>query len=107
MHFIHEIKFLKAFYWANLGKFAFTPEDRISWTERAANDFDLLGIPADTYCNPEPENLHYRGFPADLRLPIAPTQDYTKDVEPNEEQDNSGVASTSIEANKYVTNDMA
>ncbi|CAO3667120.1 unnamed protein product [Rhizopus stolonifer] len=107
MHFIHEIKFLKAFYWANLGKFAFTPEDRISWTERAANDFGLLGIPADTYCNPDPENLHYCGFPADLRLPIAPVQDYTKDTESNEEQDNSGVASTSIEANKYVANDLA
>jgi hypothetical protein len=66
MHFIQEIRFLKAYYWANLGKFAFTPEDRIEWTDRAKKDFDVLGISSDTYCNPDPENLYYRGFPADL-----------------------------------------
>lgn len=66
MHFIQEIRFLKAYYWANLGKFAFTPEDRVEWTERAKKDFDTLGIPADTYCNPDPGNIYYRGFQADL-----------------------------------------
>lgn len=66
MRFIQEIRFLKAYYWANLGKFAFTPEDRIEWTERAIKDFDILGIPADTYCNPDPGNCYYRGFQADL-----------------------------------------
>ncbi|KAI8049370.1 hypothetical protein BDF21DRAFT_404688 [Thamnidium elegans] len=66
MRFIQEIRFLKAYYWANLGKFAFTPEDRIEWTERAIKDFDILGIPADTYCNPDPGNYYYRGFQADL-----------------------------------------
>ncbi|KAI9268753.1 hypothetical protein BY458DRAFT_436773 [Sporodiniella umbellata] len=70
MHFIHEIKFLKAFYWANLGKFAFTAEDRINWTKRASADLDLLGIPADTYCNPDPERLHYRVFPDDLNIQL-------------------------------------
>ncbi|KAI9469638.1 MAG: hypothetical protein EXX96DRAFT_586924 [Benjaminiella poitrasii] len=66
MHFIQEIRFLKAYYWANLGKFAFTPEDRVEWTERAKRDFEWLGIPADTYCNPDPGRLYYRNFPADL-----------------------------------------
>lgn len=66
MHFIQEIRFLKAYYWANLGKFAFTPEDRIDWTERAKADFEHLGIPADTYCNPDPESYYHRGLPADL-----------------------------------------
>jgi hypothetical protein len=69
MHFIQEIRFLKAYYWANLGKFAFTPEDRIEWTERAKKDFDALNIPADTYCNPDPGNIYYRGFQADLCTP--------------------------------------
>lgn len=66
MHFIQEIRFLKAYYWANLGKFAFTPEDRVEWTERAKKDFETLGIPADTYCNPDPGNIYYRGYQADL-----------------------------------------
>lgn len=66
MHFIQEIRFLKAYYWANLGKFAFTPEDRVEWTERAKKDFEMLGIPADTYCNPDPNNIYYRGYQADL-----------------------------------------
>lgn len=66
MQFIQEIRFLKAYYWANLGKFAFTPEDRIEWTKRAIKDFEILGIPADTYCNPDPGNYYYRGFQADL-----------------------------------------
>ncbi|KAI8968057.1 hypothetical protein BDF20DRAFT_898573 [Mycotypha africana] len=66
MHFIQEIKFLKAYYWANLGKLAFAPEDRIEWTERAKKDFEVLGIPHDTYCNPEPVNYYHRGLMADL-----------------------------------------
>lgn len=74
MRFIQEIRFLKAYYWAKLGKFAFTPEDRIEWTERAVKDFDLLGIPADTYCNPDPARLYYRGFPADLCLAGSSTE---------------------------------
>lgn len=69
MHFIQEIKFLKAYYWAQLGKFAFTPEDRIAWTNRAAKDLNLLGIPSDTYCNQDPGNFYYTGFQADLRSP--------------------------------------
>lgn len=68
MHFIQEIRFLKAYYWAHLGKFAFTPVDRIQWTKRAAKDFDILGIPSDTYCNPDPENSYFAGFQADLCL---------------------------------------
>jgi hypothetical protein len=66
MHFIQEIRFLKAYYWANLGKFAFTPEDRAEWTSRSTKDFESLGIPSDTYCNPDPENCYYRGFPSNL-----------------------------------------
>lgn len=101
MHFIHEIKFLKAYYWANLGKFAFTPEDRINWTERATKDLDLLGIPADTYCNPDPENLHYRGFPADFRL-CETSQEESKEDKSKKDQD---VAETSSDANKHVPNE--
>ncbi|KAL0095824.1 hypothetical protein F4703DRAFT_1826999 [Phycomyces blakesleeanus] len=66
MHFIQEIRFLKAFYWANLGKYAFTPADRIDWTDRAKIDFDSLGIPSHVYCNPDPAKLYSRGAPADL-----------------------------------------
>lgn len=67
MHFIQEITFLKAYYWANLGKYAFTPADRIAWTERARTDFDQLEIPSHTYCNPDPVNCYARGEEADLR----------------------------------------
>ncbi|KAI7898063.1 uncharacterized protein BX663DRAFT_526061 [Cokeromyces recurvatus] len=66
MQFIHEIRFLKAYYWANLGKFAFTPEDRVEWTGRAKKDFESLEIPADTYCNPDPDHVYYHGYQADL-----------------------------------------
>ncbi|KAI9271789.1 hypothetical protein BDA99DRAFT_500982 [Phascolomyces articulosus] len=66
MHFIQEIRFLKAYYWANLGKYAFTPSDRIEWTDRARTDLDQLNIPAHIYCNPDPANLYSRGKPADL-----------------------------------------
>ena len=69
MSFIQEIRFLKAYYWANLGKFAFTPEDRVEWTDRSKKDLEILGISADTYCNPSPLNHYYRGFPADLCAP--------------------------------------
>ncbi|KAI8148161.1 hypothetical protein BJV82DRAFT_594826 [Fennellomyces sp. T-0311] len=66
MHFIQEIRFLKAYYWANLGKYAFTPSDRIEWTDRARADLDSLEIPAHIYCNPDPANCYSRGKPADL-----------------------------------------
>ncbi|CAO3591042.1 unnamed protein product [Absidia cylindrospora] len=55
MHFIQEIRFLKAYYWACMGKYAFTPRDRIDWTERAKTDLDALDIPSAAYINPDPE----------------------------------------------------
>ncbi|KAI9311398.1 hypothetical protein BX666DRAFT_2032142 [Dichotomocladium elegans] len=67
MHFIQEITFLKAYYWANLGKYAFTPADRIEWTERARIDLDRLEIPSHVYCNPDPSNCYSSGHKADLR----------------------------------------
>lgn len=66
MRFIQEIRFLKAFYWANLGKYAFTPGDRIEWTQRAKTDLEDLKIPSHIYCNPDPAKLYSRGTPADL-----------------------------------------
>ncbi|ORX45471.1 hypothetical protein DM01DRAFT_1311751 [Hesseltinella vesiculosa] len=54
MHFIQEIRFLKAYYWACMGKYAFTPKDRIDWTVRAKNDLDILNIPTTRYLNPDP-----------------------------------------------------
>ncbi|KAI8067021.1 uncharacterized protein B0P05DRAFT_621206 [Gilbertella persicaria] len=66
MRFIQEIRFLKAFYWANLGKYAFTPADRIEWTHRARVDFEDLKIPSHVYCNPDPANSYTRHMPADL-----------------------------------------
>ncbi|KAI8994507.1 hypothetical protein BDB01DRAFT_840989 [Pilobolus umbonatus] len=66
MHLTQEIKFLKAFYWANLGKYAFTPSDRIAWTENARKDLDDLNIPAHVYCNPDPVTMYSRDTPADL-----------------------------------------
>ncbi|KAI9250715.1 hypothetical protein BY458DRAFT_536237 [Sporodiniella umbellata] len=67
MRFIQEIRFLKAFYWANLGKYAFTPVDRLEWTRRAQKDFESLKIASHIYCNPDPKNLYSRSRPADLR----------------------------------------
>lgn len=103
MHFIHEIRFLKAYYWANLGKFAFTPEDRLEWTGRAIKDFNMLGVPVDIYCNPDPANLHYRGFPADLR--------YSNIASPEEKKDNSNrnssIAQTSNSPKVHVQADLA
>jgi hypothetical protein len=65
MRFIQEIRFLKAYYWANLGKYAFTPADRIEWTNNAKADFDELQIPAHVYCNPVPEVSYSRDIPTD------------------------------------------
>ncbi|KAI8987603.1 hypothetical protein BDF20DRAFT_277734 [Mycotypha africana] len=65
MRFIQEIRFLKAYYWANLGKYAFTPSDRIEWTERAKMDLESLKIPAHVYCNPDPANSYLRNIPSD------------------------------------------
>jgi hypothetical protein len=102
MHFIQEIRFLKAYYWANLGKFAFTPEDRIEWTERAKKDFEVLGIPVDTYCNPDPGNFYYRGFQADL---CAPSNRVDQEVEPALKYADAE-ASTSENTDKSVPNDI-
>ncbi|KAI8639281.1 hypothetical protein BD408DRAFT_350303 [Parasitella parasitica] len=66
MRFIQEIRFLKAYYWAMLGKYAFTPTDRVEWTQRAKSDFNDLKIPAHVYCNPDPANSYSRNTPADL-----------------------------------------
>ncbi|KAF7723985.1 hypothetical protein EC973_001445 [Apophysomyces ossiformis] len=66
MHFIQEIRFLKAYYWSMLGKYAFTPADRIEWTERAKADLENLQIPSHMYCNPDPAKCYSRGTPADL-----------------------------------------
>ncbi|KAI8336142.1 hypothetical protein BC941DRAFT_428418 [Chlamydoabsidia padenii] len=63
MHFIHEIRFLKAYYWACMGKYAFTPRDRIDWTDRATADFIDLGIPSLGYINPDPANTYTNGTP--------------------------------------------
>jgi hypothetical protein len=104
MHFIQEIRFLKAYYWANLGKFAFTPEDRIEWTERAKKDFELLGIPADTYCNPDPANIYYRGFQADLCAPRGSNGTESITVKTGQETSD---ASTSEDAGKNVPNEVA
>ncbi|KAG0191251.1 hypothetical protein DFQ28_000646 [Apophysomyces sp. BC1034] len=68
MHFIQEIRFLKAYYWAMLGKYAFTPADRIDWTERAKADLENLQIPSHMYCNPDPAKCYSRGTPADFQL---------------------------------------
>lgn len=52
MHYMQEIKFLKAYYWASLGRYAFTVEDRTAWTLEANQYFRELEIPAEEYCNP-------------------------------------------------------
>ncbi|KAL9542771.1 hypothetical protein PS6_009636 [Mucor atramentarius] len=107
MHFIQEIRFLKAYYWANLGKFAFTPEDRIEWTQRAKKDFDLLGIPSDTYCNPDPGNIYYRGFQADLCKPH-PRLGSEPEVPPSAAVTNPPASSSSSQyLQKHVANDVA
>ncbi|OZJ03803.1 hypothetical protein BZG36_03026 [Bifiguratus adelaidae] len=54
MQYIQEIRFLKAYYHAKLGKYAFTAEDRVSWTDQARQELDALKIPASVYCNPNP-----------------------------------------------------
>jgi hypothetical protein len=61
MHFIQEIRFLKAYYWACMGKYAFTPRDRIDWTERAKADLDALSIPSTPYINPDPAKFYPLG----------------------------------------------
>ncbi|CAO3629174.1 unnamed protein product [Cunninghamella blakesleeana] len=68
MKFINEIKFLKAYYYSNLGKYAFTPMDRIEWTKKAKSDFERLNIPEEIYCNIDPVNLYHSGKPADYTL---------------------------------------
>ena len=107
MHFIQEIRFLKAYYWANLGKFAFTPDDRIEWTQRAKKDFDVLGIPSDTYCNSDPGNTYYRGFQADLCKPH-PRLGSEPDVPPVAVTVNSAASSSSSDEyrQKHVANDV-
>lgn len=51
MEFLQEIRFLKAYYWATLGKYAFTEQDRVEWTTQARRLFDEMCIPQDIYCN--------------------------------------------------------
>ncbi|KAL0091054.1 hypothetical protein F4703DRAFT_1400836 [Phycomyces blakesleeanus] len=68
MHFIEEIRFLKAYYWSFLGKYAFKPTERIKWTEQARNEFRKLNIPDEIYCNPDPGNCYARGTPANIRI---------------------------------------
>ncbi|KAI8331150.1 hypothetical protein BC941DRAFT_439130 [Chlamydoabsidia padenii] len=65
MKYVNEIKFLKAYYCSILGKYAFTPADRIEWTEKATLDLDSLGIPAQVYSNSDPQNNYFEGKPAD------------------------------------------
>lgn len=103
MNFIQEIKFLKAYYWANLGKFAFTPEDRIEWTQRAQKDLELLGISVDTYCNPDPANVYYRSFPADLCMSHASNSAGSTTIEL---RNGSLRTKTSEDASKHVPNDV-
>lgn len=66
MRFIQEIRFLKAYYWASLGKYAFTTADRIEWTNNAKADFEDLQIPAHVYCNSAPETSYSRDIPTDV-----------------------------------------
>ncbi|KAI8376559.1 uncharacterized protein BYT42DRAFT_575048 [Radiomyces spectabilis] len=66
MHFIQEIRFLRAYYWAILGKYAFMPSERIEWTNRAKADLEALEIPSHVYCNPDPGKYYSWGTPADL-----------------------------------------
>lgn len=66
MHFIQEIRFLKAYYWSNLGRYAFSIEDRIEWTERAKRDFDILHIPSEVYCVTDPECSTSRSLPPEF-----------------------------------------
>ncbi|KAI9307012.1 hypothetical protein BJ944DRAFT_228992 [Cunninghamella echinulata] len=68
MKFINEIKFLKAYYYSNLGKYAFTPMDRIEWTKKARSDFERLNIPVEVYCNPDPINCYHEGKVADYTM---------------------------------------
>ena len=51
---MNESKFLKAFYCAVLGKYAFTEEERVDWTNQSKDELDRLGIPSTEYCNPDP-----------------------------------------------------
>ncbi|RUS17434.1 hypothetical protein BC937DRAFT_89983 [Endogone sp. FLAS-F59071] len=50
MEFIHEIRFLKAYYWAKLGRYAFQAADRSEWTGHARAELAALGIPHEVYC---------------------------------------------------------
>ncbi|ORX50236.1 hypothetical protein DM01DRAFT_1409225 [Hesseltinella vesiculosa] len=65
MKFIHEIRFLKAYYCSILGKYAFSPKDRIEWTEIAKTEFERINIASAVYCNPDPQNLYNLCTPAD------------------------------------------
>ncbi|KAI9319815.1 hypothetical protein BX666DRAFT_1853406 [Dichotomocladium elegans] len=59
MPYIHEFKFLKAYFMARLGRFAYSSEDRHTWTSEARKYFDDLCIPANEYCNPNPSKPFY------------------------------------------------
>lgn len=51
---LQEIPFLRGYYLSKLGRFAFTMEDRIAWTNEAEKLFRQANIPAQFYCNPNP-----------------------------------------------------
>jgi hypothetical protein len=72
MKFINEIKFLKAYYYSILGKYAFTPADRMEWTEKAILDLHSLGIPYQRYVNSDPQHYYTDGKPADYTV-LAPS----------------------------------
>ncbi|KAI8073297.1 hypothetical protein BC940DRAFT_343964 [Gongronella butleri] len=65
MKFIHEIRFLKAYYCSILGKYAFSPIDRVEWTDIARKELEMININADVYCNPDPPSLYNICTPAD------------------------------------------
>lgn len=105
MHYLDEIRFLRAYYWSKMGKFAFTPKDRIEWTNRAKKEFHELGIPAHTYLNPDPGNIYYRGLPADVCwLPIRDEEEETESTTLN--PSDAAVASTSENVGKSEVDDV-
>ncbi|KAI8343565.1 hypothetical protein BC941DRAFT_411733 [Chlamydoabsidia padenii] len=74
MKFINEIKFLKAYYYSILGKYAFTPADRMEWTGKAILDLHSLGVPYERYVNNDPQHYYTVGKPADYTLHTSGSQ---------------------------------
>ncbi|KAL1916785.1 uncharacterized protein VTP21DRAFT_5489 [Calcarisporiella thermophila] len=46
----HEIFFLKAYYFAKLGRYTTSQSEREEWTARAKTEFERLGIDSNIYC---------------------------------------------------------